>query len=628
MGDYRRIDFKDKGYYFIGKQSTLNAISNTINNMYAKASEKLGGFSNEYYDRLIANRDYSAAARYGRMFHMEDPMAQLEHQAQMRDIERKGRYINTLYANALDKKQEHAIDFTLKVFQDGGMESIDDYDNEYKKKFEDFKRRLGSSGTNRKDVFGTETGNDYQEADRISITFDKQKQYFLGIDFLSKDNENTLQNFLDRMGYNADSLREQGVEVTDRGKASEGTITIDKNNPLFNKLIYDIVTHKREFGGRGLGIKGFKEGKQISNYDIPNDFGIGRSDNPDFGKNERGQTRIMKDMFDVINDAKANKEYIENASINRTYSSLVYGYASPHVGELIQQKQGLKGEELNAINDQIKTAQQIYHDQLMGGGLTQHDIYSNYYNDDITEELLSKVDVKQKQELRQLISEAFDGGRAIYQFMEFDGRFGTLVTLPATVKKTLVHSVNGKASAPTNTIQVFVEGLFAKEAQERAAGDYTYIAMQEMDDMRKFNIQYKTQDETEIGVDKLADPNLAGTTQEAWYIKQKGGEKQYIDTTRAKQIVEQDKAEESLFTGLASRHINKNGDIIDQNALEKDIKDYTAVIINSIYPETSPIMPDDILGADRTKVSASVYDKLSEAEKVYYSILYRFKSLM
>lgn len=176
-------------------------------------------------------------------------------------------------------------------------------------------------------------------------------------------------------------------------------------------------------------------------------------------------------------------------------------------------------------------------------------------------------------------------------------------------------------------VQVFIEDLFAEEAKERAAGDYSYLALQEMDDSRKYNIQYKTSDDYTIGVDKTGNPNLAGTKQEAWYRMNKDGKKEYIDTNTALHIIEQDKAQDQLFSSLVSRHLNINGDIIDEKALDDDIKTWATVITNNIYSDTPILDPATMFTADKNKVPKAVYEKMSEAEKIYYAILNRFKLL-
>ena len=71
---------------------------------------------------------------------------------------------------------------------------------------------------------------------------------------------------------------------------------------------------------------------------------------------------------------------------------------------------------------------------------------------------------------------------------------------------------------------------------------------------------------------------------------------------------------------------NRNGEIINQDAMLEYIRRGTILAANSLYPDGAEIKDTDdflsIISTMADKLDVKTYKKLSEAEKIYYRILH------
>ena len=437
-------------------------------------------FDNRIFNQLIANRQYQDAADYASQFHFNDPATQRAHENDILNLRREGRKIAAVYGRIDDVDKLNKISFLDNVFVDGGLEQISD--NPYAERFATFKQHLGS--THKKN--GVRYSNKIdEEATAISFTFAPQKQTFLGIDWLAKDNNSrSVEAFYANSGLNEAQLKSAGVEVIHKDGFT--TIKFDKSNALANKIIYNALpeTLKGDLGGGSdynIILKGYNsDGKEIR------DTSFWRS-------------QSWNEMRNIISDAEDTKTEAFSAldMAKKDYSSTVGPYLDDNLealnqmsasGQISEQEYNLQRKTIGSVIDQaIRT---------LGSG--NYEMFSNAYNDKATDETLVSLSSEQRSEIIQSISAA-NPKKLHFNAMVSNGQIGTLVTIDADeVDNKDITDNDDRNKVKRRTRKVFIPGFMSEIAQEKINRNTSTRAIQEINSMQDYGYAFKTSDGQEI----------------------------------------------------------------------------------------------------------------------------------
>ena len=437
-------------------------------------------FDNRIFNQLIANRQYQDAADYASQFHFNDPATQRAHENDILNLRREGRKIAAVYGRIDDVDKLNKISFLDNVFVDGGLEQISD--NPYAERFATFKQHLGS--THKKN--GVRYSNKIdEEATAISFTFAPQKQTFLGIDWLAKDNNSrSVEAFYANSGLNEAQLKSAGVEVIHKDGFT--TIKFDKSNALANKIIYNALpeTLKGDLGGGSdynIILKGYNsDGKEIR------DTSFWRS-------------QSWNEMRNIISDAEDTKTEAFSAldMAKKDYSSTVGPYLDDNLealnqmsasGQISEQEYNLQRKTIGSVIDQaIRT---------LGSG--NYEMFSNAYNDKATDETLVSLSSEQRSEIIQSISAA-NPKNLHFNAMVSNGQIGTLVTIDADeVDNKDITDNDDRNKVKRRTRKVFIPGFMSEIAQEKINRNTSTRAIQEINSMQDYGYAFKTSDGQEI----------------------------------------------------------------------------------------------------------------------------------
>lgn len=437
-------------------------------------------FDNNKFNQLIANRQYQDAADYASQFHFDDPATQRAHENDILNLRREGRKIGAIYGRIDDQNKLNQVEFIDNVFVDGGLEQISS--NPYAQQFIELKRHLGS--THKKGIVGY--SNDIeQEATAISFTFAPQKQTFLGIDWLAKDNTlRSVEAFYANSGLNETQLKSAGVEVIH--KDGYTTIKFDKSNRLANQIIYNALP---SYNGGDIGGK--------SDYNITL---LGYTADGKVIKDlSKERTQSWNDMRTLISDAENTKLNVFQTldMATKDYSSTVGPYLDDNLealnqmsasGQISEQEYNLQRKTIGSVIDQaIRT---------LGSG--NYEMFSNAYNDKATDETLVSLSSEQRSEIIQSISAA-NPKKLHFNAMVSNGQIGTLVTIDADeVDNKDITDNDDRNKVKRRTRKVFIPGFMSEVAQEKINRNTSTRAVQEINDMQDYGYSFKTTDGQEI----------------------------------------------------------------------------------------------------------------------------------
>lgn len=511
-------------------------------------------FDDRKFNQLIANRQYQDAADYASQFHFNDPATQRAHENDILNLRREGRKIAAVYGRIDDVDKLNKISFLDHVFVDGGLEQISD--NPYAERFATFKQHLGS--THKKN--GVRYSNKIdEEATAISFTFAPQKQTFLGIDWLAKDNNSrSVEAFYANSGLNEAALKSAGVEVIHKDGFT--TIKFDKSNALANKIIYNALpgTLKGDLGGGSdynIILKGYNsDGKEIR------DTSLWRS-------------QSWNEMRNIISDAEDAKTNAFQAldMAKKDYSSTVGPYLDDNLEALNQMAASGQISEQD-YNLQRKTVGSVIDQAIRTLGSANYEMFSNAYNKKATDETLVSLSSEQRSEIIQSISAA-NPKKVHFNAMVSNGQIGTLVTIDADeVDNKDITDNDDRNKVKRRTRKVFIPGFMSEIAQEKINRNTSTRAIQEINSMQDYGYSFKTTDGQEI----------YSSMDGKFYID--GQEISKDDATRA---INKTMIIEDATNNLKYQFTNNSGELYDTEGYEEMARKIAVKAANELNPDIS-----------------------------------------
>lgn len=570
-------------------------------------------FDKEKFNSLIANRQYNDAADYASQFHFSDPATQRAHENDIINLRRNGRVLGAIYGKVQNPEDLAKIVFADKVFTDGGLESStfgsSDGDGDiyksslrsYYDQLEQYKARIGSKINY--SVFGHEIE---QEASTLEVTFQPQKQTFLGVDWLAKDNDNNIDNFYAISGLSKKQLADAGVQIIN--KDDKTTLKFDKSNPLANKILYytDTKAGRNRVGDVPVLEPGGDRPAIVRGYDK--------------NGNELGFGEGLDAFKQLIDDARNTKEnYFREKNLEfKDYSSTVGPLISDELSSL---RSMLNRGDINETqyNQQAKALAPHIFSAINTLGSANYEMYTNNFNDSTTDETLIPADNEQRAELANLIS-SYAPKDIDVSAMVSNGKIGALITLQGSGNETEGDKNDGRR------IQIFVPGLLQDEAQEKINRNTSTRAIQELNSMIDWGYDYKLRDGAIISVDDFG------------HFK-KGDE--VIDKTTAIQELNKDMIMEEGIANLKYQYLNSDNQIVDNAAYEQMARLFSMNAAQDVYgdvqlsinPQTLGVTltdkfgnvynPDDIFNRniDKNKTQYEVYERLNDIYAMYNELM-------
>ena len=551
-------------------------------------------FDENKFNQLISNRQYNDAADYAAQFHFSDPETQKAHESDIINLRRSGRVLGAVYGRVKDPNDLAKITFADNVFVDGGLERSGN--NEINTAFEDLKSKIGSAVDS--------DGNVTNEASTLEITFEPKTNKLLGIDWLMPDNNNNIENFYKTSGLNVNTLRDNGVQVIN--KDGRTILRFDKSNPLANKILYNTPTVLNGMAGDvDRAVLATKPTKVV-------------------GYNKKGEvtgeTDDLREFRAFIKDARNTKEkYFKDFDLTyKDYSSTVGPMISDELSSL---KAMLNSGQIDETqyNRQAKAIAPHIFSAINTLGSSNYEMYTNYLNEEPTDETLIPVENKDRANLTNLIS-SYAPKDIDVSAMVSNGKIGTLITLEGTGNETESDKNDGRR------IQIFVPGLLQEEAQAKINRNTSTRAVQELNSMIDWGYSYKLRNGSEIGIDNKGQ-----------FIK----DKKVIDKQSAIQEINKDMIMEESLANLKFQYMNSDSNITDNLKYEEMAKLLAMNTVSDVYGDiklnidynNSKVAlsdkfgniynPDDIFNRkiNENETQYEVYDRLNEIYAIYNELM-------
>lgn len=586
-----KINFGNYTYYD-GKLDDINIIKGSTD--YSSTFIQSHMFDENKFNQLISNRQYNDAADYAAQFHFNDPETQKAHENDIINLRRNGRVLGAIYGRVQDPTDLAKITFADNVFVDGGLERSGN--NNLNTAFENIKSKIGSTVD--------KNGNVVNEASTLEIIFEPKTNKLLGIDWLMPDNDNNIENFYKNSGLNANTLRDNGVQVIN--KDGRTILRFDKSNPLANKILYKTpVVLNTRFGDLDRHILANKPTKII-------------------GYNKKGEvtgeTDDLREFDSFIKDAITTKEkYFEDFDLTyKDYSSSIGPMISDELSSL---KAMLNSGQIDETqyNRQAKAIAPHIFSAINTLGSGNYEMYTNYLNEEPTDETLVPVENKDRANLANLIS-SYAPKDIDVSAMVSNGKIGTLITLEGTGNETESDKNDGRR------IQIFVPGLLQEEAQAKINRNTSTRAVQELNSMIDWGYSYKLRNGSEIGVNNKGQ-----------FTK----DKEVIDKQSAIQEINKDMIMEESLANLKFQYMNSDGNITDNLKYEEMAKLLAMNTVSDVYGDiklnidynNSKVAlsdkfgniynPDDIFNRkiNENETQYEVYDRLNEIYAIYNELM-------
>lgn len=598
FGKYTYSDNRvDPDYKELGKNAFVSfgvsSYSNThyYNNNFA--------FDSTHFNDLVKNREYEAAINYASQYRFNDVETQKQFEYQLHQLRREGEKMTAIY-NRAPQEAKDAVNFSLNIFADGGLENMSD-DNIYKQQYIELKNKLGG-----------------EDSDSFKIKFKSKKRVGLFGDWSVSDSDYGFEEWLDEHNYSVEQLRNAGINPIK--KDGDTYIIVNKSNKLANSILYSLHNSSaKDF----MNIVGFNSKNKEETQDIK--YGFGFFDY--FGNNNPKRhgtvfSITLSKMNKLITDAQHDsRAYVNPNNIEKELKSTTVGTFIP---DGLQDLREARDKGLISKEEFKQRFEEQYGDivaalRSIGNGNIK--MWSNSFNDDPNDQTLVELDNIQRTQAINDISQSDD---FVLQSMIMNGVIGTLVTIGFTGvdAKNLKENTNSKDAVRNKRRQIFIPGLFHDKAQQSLDANTETRAYLEVDNMMDWGYNYKTSDGKNLNYVSDGVFNYNGT---------------FVDREQAKSILNRSMIIEDASMALKYQYMNTYGKI-DKNAYNDHAKIVAIQAVNELMPNiqlnTIDGTPLDLttwfdikgIGADvqdkyKHLFSFDTYKKIVESYKIYDEIV-------
>lgn len=529
-GEYSEEDKKK-----IKKYETNSYNSRSIANSLSKYR-----FDVNHYRSLINENRYMDAADYASKYHFNDPEKEKKFQNDIINLRNSARIRDDLYSK-LDENQKQAFDFLDNVYKDGGLDRLKN--NKYATEFNTFKNNF----------FINKNGD--PDARYFYVTLeDNGGREFLGIDKLAKDSNRTTSNFYEKANLTEEYLKESGVEISH--KDGYTTLVIDKANPLCNRLMIETVDF-------------YNMSSYLSDY-----INYGTTDG-NISYNQRGKDAadifgllgVIEKTKDIQNKFYSNKE--KNSPLIKDYTSMVgpiFDYGFEQLKDDYK-----KGRITDAeFHDRYEKEYNYMKEAINSIGTGDTKIYSNYFNEEDTDETLVSVDDVNRRWLQMLVSSVDPKDITMHSFTSH-GQIGILYTIKGIGidKKEQEIGKDPEDLLKQKSYSIFIPGMFKNKVQEQMNSDTKLRAIQQTNSMQDYGYDYKCYDGSIVGVDKDGNFTLNDTV---------------ISKQEAIDYINNSITIEDTSANLKFKYMNKDGQIFDKDGYDKQAKAIAIYSVNERFP--------------------------------------------
>lgn len=542
--------YEYKGYYRTIDDGNKQKINGTDDYAYNKTK----------FNIMMDNHQYTEAANYLSQFKFKDPALQASHMASINTIKRQGRRFERMYQAATSDDDKQGLDF-YSVFKETGK-AMTDRRNEWAKQYGDIKSTLGDN-----EVTG-------EKCKYISITYAPKKKSLFGIDWLAKDNENNIDNFYKRVGFDKDYLVSKGVNIV-TNKDGSTTVTFDKTNDLCDMLMNQVDRSTLVFN-HGTNDTPFQKVPGFSDDNTEVTFKNEKGERIDYNNysysrytNKRALDESKWYSLQKIID-NATHSYEETERKIKTEPkevSGVYGdYVSPQLEEYRRMLRNgdIKATEFNnlvkGLPDPVRTIK-----DLNAGSIK---LYCNSFDSE-DNDVLEQQEEPQTRKILTWLSMINDKNISV-RYGTMNNEYGFYVTVDAQQnnddKKDSYNpdEINDKS----RVIKMFIPNVDGGKAQLELSKDPIARSTVELNDMQNWGYDYVTSDDKTI---KYQNGNF--------YL-----DNELISKADAQIAVAKDGLMENAISQLSSMYINSKGDYTSQEKLEENAKVQAAQVVLSLYP--------------------------------------------
>lgn len=438
----------------------------------------------------IKEEEYDEAVKYLSQYTFKDKEVQQAHYNDILNLSREFEVAKAIYGHT-PKDKLNAVKFSNSLFANGGLDLLSD-DNEYKQKWVNSVKRIGSIV----DV----NNNIKEQATSLRFDFDSGKRTFLGlIDWLNKDSNVTISNFLESTNLDIDKLREAGVRIQQRADGS-GSIEFSKSNPFANQLLLELNTFAKDnsqyLANDNLKISGINtKGKIISTDDYfgniitgdPDKYNIMllQTSNKSVIANDGINTNFTtnRGRIDYLQELINEADNIKNISIANSKPSII-NYSST-VGGPISDELYM----LDKLYDQHYIDDDEYYrrrkllsdniDNMFAAVSSSEKVYTNYGSNNKTLNLVSQEDrINALDEAKGV-----DAKRRHYNACIVNGIRGVLVTIDPKLN-------DDQTEIKSKGFEIFIPGLWNKLTQSKINSDANVRAHQEINNIQEYNYPF------------------------------------------------------------------------------------------------------------------------------------------
>lgn len=624
-------------------------------------------FNQAYYNQLLNSNQYQAALDYISKYKPTDPERLKTYEADVASLRQKAKYDENLKANMTpDQFQQYT--FANGVFQDGGLDGITD--NQYINQFANLKKLIGS--TIDKDENGNY--NISKEATALGLFFPSTKRSFLGIDALSADSSNGIDNFLSTYNLTKGDLSSAGVNI-EYNEDGSAYLKFDKSNGDANKLLYNYIQYIRDNWDDteyDAAIRGYDEdGNIISDGAIPFSYQFQGWRDGDWGfegvNNLVNSVNNLYESATGINTGRDNYDYltkdalamylnmidnaqnvtksldnVEQESLN--YSSIEMPFLSDDMQQYIEEATaaGIDPEKLDTHLANMKKECVEIAAKTMAS--SDKEIYTSYYNAEEgrpnDDTLVPLEDDEKRKHLFDLLSEA-PNSKIHLTTLVSNGKIGTKITLDKQSGKSSKSDDEDDDSGSNEKVEIWIPNLFSEEAQRRLNTEPESRAVLEANTIIDTNSIYNLGDGSQISFvkDLSTDDESDGT-----FIIRSGrvevnGKTEFLheqEITKEDVVghITKDLLIDQAIDNQFMNHVSAAGDVMDYDMFDLSAKKQSLDIANRLIYTGDDYywftnlrgeeLPVDKLfdgSIDKKEVSDGVYTKAKLVDEIYERLI-------